>query len=464
MLALVLVVAGGIGVAVAVTRDDDPDDGRDDAGPSATPTPTEAPSTEPTDPTDPTEPTDPTASPSEPTGGPERDGEVTVLASVTGADLEGLRASLAGFEERSGITVAVQTDVDLASTVTPRLQAGDPPGVVLFPQPGLLRDLAAGGLLAPIEEYLDPTVLESSLVPGGLDGGRVDGVAYGVPVRLVGKSLVWYPRRLFAQGGYEEPGTLDELTALTRRLERDGVQPWCQGWESGPATGWVGSDWLEQYVLTREGGDLYRSWAAHEVPYDAPRVVAALKAYGRDVVRPGSPAGDRALTTPFGDAFRPAFDRPPGCALERQGSFVTEFLTEETGGDPDGRLGVFAYPAADGRAAPAVVSGDVAALTDPTDGDAIDLLTFLSAPEFGEEWAATGLFVSPHRDFDARAYPDATTRRVADLTTSASEVVWDASDAMPGDLATLSWTALVEWLAGAPARDALGAVEDAWPR
>jgi alpha-glucoside transport system substrate-binding protein len=46
---------------------------------------------------------------------------------------------------------------------------------------------------------------------------------------------------------------LDEMKALSDKIVADGGKPWCNGIESGTATGWPVTDWMEDFVLRRDG-------------------------------------------------------------------------------------------------------------------------------------------------------------------------------------------------------------------
>ena len=52
-----------------------------------------------------------------------------------------------------------------------------------------------------------------------------------------------------------------------------GDTPLCVGIESGTATGWPFTDWVEELILREQGIDFYNQWVAHEVPFNDPKVV-----------------------------------------------------------------------------------------------------------------------------------------------------------------------------------------------
>ena len=57
----------------------------------------------------------------------------------------------------------------------------------------------------------------------------------------------------------------------------DGKTPWCLGIFAFDATGWPATDWLETVLLLDEGPDFYDRWVGHDVPFDHPAAVAALR-------------------------------------------------------------------------------------------------------------------------------------------------------------------------------------------
>ncbi|WP_262424537.1 ABC transporter substrate-binding protein [Brachybacterium sp. Z12] len=174
-------------------------------------------------------------------------GSVTVLGAFGGQEEEAFRASLAPFEEETGITVNYTPDQDFTTTIQQRVNSGDAPDVALFPQPGGLFDLAAKGYVTAIDAFLDYDALDSTLIPGFLDSARHQGRVYGAPMRLACKSLIWYPKKAYEEGGWsDQPATMQELYGITDEIKASGIAPWSDGWNADQATGWVGTDWLER--------------------------------------------------------------------------------------------------------------------------------------------------------------------------------------------------------------------------
>ena len=104
-------------------------------------------------------------------------------------------------------------------------------------------------------------------------------------MRMAVKSLVWVPKGPWEDAGYTtEPQTVQELEGIGDEIKADGIAPWCMGWESGAATGWVGTDWIEEFMLRVNGPDVYDQWVKHEIPFNDPQVAAAFAlAHARNI-------------------------------------------------------------------------------------------------------------------------------------------------------------------------------------
>ncbi|MDO5662342.1 MAG: ABC transporter substrate-binding protein [Brachybacterium sp.] len=396
-------------------------------------------------------------------------GTVTILGAFGGQEQEAFVASLADFQEESGITIQYTPDQDFTTTIQQRVGAGDAPDIALFPQPGGLFDIARNGDVVPIDVYLDYDELNGTLIPGFLDSARYQGRVYAAPMRLACKSLIWYPRAAYEDGGYStEPATMQELYEIADEMKADGITPWADGWESGQATGWVGTDWIEEFMLRVHGPEVYDDWIYHRIPFNDERVVEVFDIVGDLLKTDGNVLGGTTtiLNTPFSEAPLPLWEDPPRAMMVRQGNFVTGFFPEDVQENVDSDVGVFAMPTWEGGfdGQPILGGGDLAALFTMND-DTVKVMQFLSSPEFGGPWAEAGGWLSPHTTFDDSRYPDETTRRVAAIAADAQVFRYDGSDVMPNAVGGGSfWTNMVQWLQGSKtSQEACDDIEASWP-
>ena len=402
-------------------------------------------------------------------GSPDDDKVVTILGAFGGDEQKNFEASLADFEKSSGIDIQYTADQDFTTTVKQKVNSGDAPDIGLFPQPGGLLELAAQGNVQPIDTFLDYDSLDRTLVPGFLDASRLNGRVYGAPMRLAVKSIIWYPKAAYDKLGYStSPKSIQELVGIADKIKASGTAPWCMTWGSDQATGWVGTDWIEELVLRMWGPDVYDQWVTHEIPFSDPKIVKSFDEYRKLLFTSGNTYGGvkTVLNEDFGNAMNPAFQSPPKCFLMRQGNFITTFLPKDVQANLDKEVGIFVYPPYEGgyQGQPIMGGGDIAALFNGNDPDAIEVMQFLTSDKFGEQWAQAGGWLSPHTTFDQANYPNDTTRKMAEIAYSADVFRYDASDVMPKEVGSGSfWTGMVEWAGGKSSEEVTTQINDSWP-
>lgn len=396
-------------------------------------------------------------------------GTVSILGAFGGQEQEALMASLAEFEKSSGVKIQYTPDQDFTTTIQQRVGAGDMPDIALFPQPGGLFEIARKGVITPIDVYLDYDKISATLIPGFLDSARMQGRVYAAPMRMACKSLIWYPKAAYEAGGYSTaPATMQELYGIADQIKASGIAPWSDGWEAGPATGWVGTDWIEEFMLRVHGPEVYDDWIYHRIPFNDERVVQVFDILGELLKGEGNVLGGPTTiqNTPFSEAPLPLFSNPPQAMLVRQGNFVTGFFPDDVKANMDSDVGVFAMPTWEGgfEGQPILGGGDLAALFNLND-DTVALMEFLSSDQFGGEWAKAGGWLSPHKTFDQALYPDETTRSVATIAAEAKVFRYDGSDVMPNAVGGGTfWKSMVQWLQGAKtSQQACDDIEASWP-
>ncbi len=387
-------------------------------------------------------------------------GAVTVLGVWGGSEFEAFAAAVEPFTKETGIGMAFETSREQATVLVTRVQAGNPPDIAILPQPGLLVDLAKMGALVPLENIVDMDQLKKDYAQAWIDLGSYDGHLYGIWFKGALKSLVWYNPKAFQEKGYQVPTTWDEMIALSDQIVADGGTPWCIGLESGAASGWPGTDWIEDIMLRTAGPEVYDQWVNHEIPWTDSAVQRAWELFGQIARNEqyvwGGTTG--VLSTNFGDSPRPLFDTPPGCYMHRQASFITGFFPQgvQAGEDYD----VFAFPSIDPQwGVPALGAGDVVVMLNDTP-EARAFIQYLASPKPHEIWAARGGFISPHRGVDPNTYPDELTRKQAQILAGAEVFRFDGSDLMPAAVGAGSfWTGVMDYVGGKDLDAVLQAIE-----
>lgn len=397
-------------------------------------------------------------------------GPVTIWMSLDQSVVDGIQKQMDIKAEEAGIEVNIERVDAIDKLIKTKIQAGDTPDIALLPQPGVVASVVELGAAFPLDDVLDTAALEESMVAGALDAGTVDDQLYGLLTSMNVKSLIFYPKKAFEQAGYEAPESLDDLTALADQIKADGGTPWCLTMESGDATGWVATDWMEDLVMRYGGVDAYNDWVAGDLPFTDP-VVKEAASYFEDVaLTEGNVLGGRqAITaTPFTEAAKPMFDKgKPGCWLLKQGSFFVgpDFLPEEVFANVDEELGVMGFPPAEaGGENPVLGGGDLAVLMSESE-DAKTAMNLLAEADIANEAVPGSSFISPHTDFDASLYATETTRSIAQVAYDSTAFLFDGSDSMPAEVGAGSfWKEMTAWLNGDQDVDtALTNIDASWP-
>jgi alpha-glucoside transport system substrate-binding protein len=367
-------------------------------------------------------------------------------------------------------TIEIEGSADFEEQFPIRAEGGTL-DVALLPQVGTVPAQAEAGTLTSLEDMgFDIAQLEELFGEYFVSLGEYNGEHYGIPTNINLKSMVWYPKDDFDAAGYTVPETWDELTALSDQIKADGGTPWCVGFESGTATGWPATDWMEDIMLRTAGPDVYDQWVKHEIPFNDPAVATAAETFGEVMFTDGYVLGGAADTTSiaFGDAPLPMFEDPPGCWLHRQASFINAFFPEglESGVDYDW----FPLPPIDQEGT--LFAGELAVIgTAGNRPEVKDFLEKFMAEEIqcGMGGVTASSRISPNINVGPECYAN-------DILADASVVLtdalaggtgrFDASDLMPGEVGVGSfWTGMVRYMQEGPdsLQDVLDEIEASWP-
>lgn len=398
---------------------------------------------------------------------------VTVFSSEDGVDeATGIQRALDVFAAETGIEITHTGARDFSDQINAQAVGGNPPDIGMFPQPGKVRDFASQGYLLPLDPAVDAAV-RPQWPAGTLETYSVDGVAYALQTKTDLKSIVWYNTQVFADGGYEIPTTLTELFDLSAQMIADGQTPWCIGIESGPATGWTFTDWMEDMMLRLEGPEAYDEWTANTLKFSDPRVVAVGDAILNVWNTPGNTyaaGGSIAATAHSADNGPPLADGT--CAMVRQASFFAAFLPEGTPVGPDGQVDTFYFPAADASSSPVLTAGNsAAAFRDAPEVWAV--MEYLGSTQYAEERQkaqreikggdASG-FLTANLGVDLTLWNELEGGFISILA-SADPARFDGSDLMPAAVGSGSfWTEGTSAVNGDKSvADAFAAIDATWP-
>ena len=398
---------------------------------------------------------------------------VSVYTTIIAPEDGPHQASYKPFEECTGVTIKYEGSREMEAQLPVRVKGGNAPDIAYLPQPGLLKTMVATGAVKPAPPEVEANVDKN--MPDWKTYGTVDGKFYAAPLGANVKSYVWYSPQAFKDGGYEVPKTWAELLALTEKIAADNpgddVKPWCAGIESGDATGWTATDWVEDVMLRTAGPETYDKWVNHEIPFNDPAVATALAEVGKILKNPkyvNGGFGDvkTIASTSFQDAGLQVVEGT--CYMHRQASFYAANWPKGTTVGPDGDVWAFYLPSVDATTHPVLGAGEVtAAFADRPEVKAFQ--TYLSSTEWANERAktcGTGGCVTANINADPNLLKSPVDKLSAEtLTDKTATFRFDGSDLMPGAVgAGTFWKGMVNWITGQDDKATLDYIENSWPK
>ena len=367
-------------------------------------------------------------------------GTVTVLATWEGSEQDAFMAMVKPFEQKTGIVVKYSSTRDLSGKLWKAVATNELPDVAGLPGPGEMREFAQAGALVDLNKAIDVSTYKAETAPAFVKLGTVDDRLVGMFVKSTVKGLIWYDPRNYTMG---DPSTWDELKRDASISARNGAKAWCVGMESGEASGWPGTDWIEDIVLRQSGPVVYDDWVAGKVRWTSPQIKQAFQTFA-SIIDPASVYGgsDAVVGTNFGNAGAPLFSDPPGCLFLHQGSFMTSFF-QGTNGARVGAFDFFPFPTMDARyASSLIVAGDLLGMFHDTP-QARALVSWLASAEAQQILVNRGGALSPN--LKVTTYPDAISSREGELLRTSQLVRFDASDLMPEAMNEAFWHAMLEF-------------------
>jgi alpha-glucoside transport system substrate-binding protein len=396
---------------------------------------------------------------------------VTMYASILSPESDSLQKSWNEFSTCTGIKISYEGSNDFESQLPVRVQGGNAPDLAIIPQPGLVEQMVKSGKVVkpPAQTVANEDKYWAKIWK---TYGSVNGTFYAAPMSANMKSLVWYSPKAFTQAGYQVPTTWDEMMQLSTKIAAANKgKPWCGGIGSGTATGWPATDWLEEIVLGKYGGDVYDQWVSHKIKFSDSQIQDAMQTLQNWMLNPAWVNGGfgnvkTIATTTFQDAGKPVLTGQ--CWMLQQASFYAAQWAKGTKVAQDGDVFAFKLPAVDSSVSTPVEGGGefITAFSSKPEVQAVQ--NYLSTPEWATSRikSSTSGWVSANQGVDKSVYTDPIDQLSAKYLTDPSATFrFDASDLMPAAVgAGQEWKSMTAWFAqGQSIQQVAKDIDAAWP-
>ncbi|WP_046728597.1 ABC transporter substrate-binding protein [Streptomyces humi] len=344
---------------------------------------------------------------------------VTILGTWTGDQADQFEEVLRGF----GIPFQYQGTAAQRDVLLSEVQSGEPPDIVIMPGIGQLAEYADQGRLKPLNRLYDPAQYGAPWNATGTDSSSV----YWVPVKADLKSIVWYRQ------GEKPPDSPARLRS------------WCIGMGDDGASGWPGTDWIEDLVLQHAGPALYEKWALGTGKaqwWRSAPVRSAWEAWAGLLGQDRTAARHALLTDHRGSpkSHGLLFDAWGRCGLEHQGSFARSFYQSDA--LHAGLLDSAPLLPGGGPVLAHEVTGDFAALFSSR-SPARELIRKLASKEGQQKWARLGVFSANRQVTSQRSAID---REISERLRTGPRCL-DASDVMAPAVRDAFYEAVLQTIA-----------------
>lgn len=396
---------------------------------------------------------------------------VQIAGGITGAEADALNESFTQFTKDTGIKVVYTGDKSFEGNIVTKVTGGSAPDIAIVPQPGLLQNLIKTGDVKKGSSTVEANV-DKYWSPAWKTYGSDNGTFYAAPMLANVKGYVWYSPKQFQEWGVSVPKTWDELMTLTQTIQqKTGAAPWCAGFFSDAASGWPGTDWIEDLVLRQSGPDVYDQWVAGTVKFTDAPIKQAFDTVGTILLNPqyvNAGFGDvkSINSTAFGDVAAKVADGT--CPLTHQASFLSSnFLEAKTKSGqapvvaPDGDVYAFLLPGVKAGGDTYVEAGGEFVASFSDDPNVQKVVEYMSTPDFANARVKLGGVISANNGADpSLASSQFLTDAMKLLQDPKTVVRFDASDLMPATVGSGSfWKGMVNWIDGKPTVDVLADIQ-----
>ena len=373
--------------------------------------------------------------------------ELSMLYQWSGAEEARLNEILKPLVDACGIVLKPESTRDQALLDT-KVQAGTPPDVAFWNVAQLVQYESQLKTMDSLGAHAE------NYAAFFTDPGTINGKWLGLPVKADIKTIIWYSPAVFAAKGYTVPTTWAELDALVEQMVANGDVPWSMGMESGDATGWTGSDFIQDILLVQQGPQYVLDIISGKVAYNDAGVKQAYETYGKWAMDPKYTVGGAqgTLSTGFLDAIYKVFSDPPEAMMVKQSGFaggeVAKKYTDLVyGTDYD----FFPVPGAQG------LQGGADWMMAFNDTPAVRaLVAYLSSTLGGANWAKASFDLSPNKGAAGNYVDPALIKKGAALANTQGFTP-DIGDTIPGGFGKAEWTAIVTYVNGGNLDAALAA-------
>lgn len=267
-------------------------------------------------------------------GGQKIGGSLEIINENGGREGAILQAAFAPFAEATGVTIKFTGTSDYNSVLSSRLKAGNPPDIGTQNLGAIQQYLQSTKLLS-LSDAVGNAELRKNFSPATLDSLSVNGSVYAMYQGFSNYELWYNPQ------SYDGPkdGAWSDVQSWTEKAAAAGKTPWCISEESGPATGAVGSQWIEELFVKKFGAEKSKDWGTGKLPWTSAEVKSAFQMFGavaaKDANVNGGVSGSLSQSTSKG--YGALVADPAKCSAVMWGTWTPSLIAASSNGIEPGK-------------------------------------------------------------------------------------------------------------------------------
>lgn len=390
-------------------------------------------------------------------------GTVKIFAGIRDPEASVMEKVFAEFTKCTGIKIAYEGTDQFETLLPVRVKGGNAPDLAIIPQPGLVTTMVETGKAVPVSAATLANI-NAYYNPAWRAFTTVNGRVYGAPFGASSKSLVWYSPAQFKKLGVSIPTTWAEMDAIAAKFKAAGVTPWCAGIESGAATGWPATDWIEQMVLRELGPKKYNQWWQGKLKFSSPDVLGVMNKVAAWLGTKDQVGDLKSVATrKFQDAGVPGLKNGT-CGMLQQASFYSSMFPAGTTFGPGQDADAFYLPPTNTKFGKPIEGAGEFPVAFSKRKEVGFVQDYLSSPVYGTMRAEMGGWTSANSGIPLSSYKDPVLKVVAQsLQAKSGAIVFDASDLMPTAVNGAFWKEITKYYAeGKSMKDVAAAIDANW--
>jgi len=223
--------------------------------------------------------------------------------------------------------------IDVETHIVENFRSGNIPDIAIMPNPQGVTNLGERSIAIPINNFFQDEYLNSIYPKHLIDitTSLQTQINYGAWFRLFPNSLVWYNVSKYEDVGSPEFSSYDELLLFSSENGERGNEPWCLDSESGVASGWIATNWVEDLLLTTYGPEVYDDWWKLQIDASSNTMLSVFLDLGRLTFGSDNVYGGhiRLFSKEFRNLPITLMDESSPCIFAWMGHFLSVYFPEQ---------------------------------------------------------------------------------------------------------------------------------------